>query len=231
MNGKRSISIAALLMFVAFLSLGSGVYGGTSFFAPLANVTVTTTIFTTNFVTTTILSTVTATVLGALTTIQYTSSTSTVTVTGGTTIYTFGDTNIETPLIWGGANYIVSNPFTTSIPVTVTQISYYSGISQNVRVGIYSDYLGSPSAKLTQTSLDSVSAGAWHTFTISYSLTPGTYWLAFTFSGNNISGDVYGKNAGTDQYMAHTYDGTLPATYAVTGTQAWTYSLYATATG
>ncbi len=229
MNGKRSISIAALLMFVAFLSLGSGVYGRTSFFAPLANITVTTTIFTTAFVTTTVLSTVTQTVPGILTTIQYVSSTSTVTVTGGTTIYTFGDTAIETPRDFG-ANYVYSNSFTTSIPVTVMQISYYSGISQSVRVGVYSDSSGSPNMKLAETSLDSVSAGAWHTFTISYALTPGAYWLAFTFSGST-SGDVYGKNTGTDKWMAHTYDSTLPATYTVTGTASYTYSVYATATG
>jgi hypothetical protein len=54
--------------------------------------------------------------------------------------------------------------------------------------------------------------------------------------GNEItsgsgSGNVYAKAGGTDKYMAHTYDGTLPAIYAVTGTQAYTYSVYATAVG
>lgn len=230
MTRKRSILTAGLLILVALLSLGSGIYAGASFFAPLASVTVTTTTFTTNFITSTVLSTITETVSGVLTTIQYTSSTSTVTVTGGTTTYKFGDTNIETARTFS-RGYVYSNSFTTSIPVTVMQISYYSGISQSVRVGIYSDASGSPSIKLAETSLDSCTAAAWHTFTISYPLAPGSYWLAFTMSGNNVGGDVYAKAAGTGKYMAHTYDGTLPATFAVTGTHTYTYSLYATATG
>ncbi len=126
--------------------------------------------------------------ISVLTTLQYTSSTSTVTVTGGTTTYTFGDTAIETARNFG-KNYIYSNSFTTSIRATVMQISYYSGISQSVRVGIYSDSSGSPSVKLAETSLDSVSAGAWHNFVISYSPPAGKCWLAFTFSGTG-PGDV-----------------------------------------
>jgi hypothetical protein len=141
----------------------------------------------------------------------------------------FGDTHIEMARAWS-RNRIYTNPFTTSVPVTLIQISYYSGVYQKVRVGIYSDSLGSPRVKLAETSLDSVNGGAWHTFVISYSLPVGKYWFAFTLSGGGY-GDVYAKYPGTDKYMAHTYDGTLPATYTVTGTQPFTYSLYATATG
>lgn len=141
----------------------------------------------------------------------------------------FGDTKIEMARTWS-RNRIYTNPFTTSVPVTLIQISYYSGVYQNVRVGIYSDLSGSPRVKLAETSLDSVSGGAWHNFVISYSLPVGKYWFAFTFSGSGW-GDVYAKYPGTDKYMTHIYDGTLPAIYTVAGTQAYTYSLYATATG
>ena len=231
----RSIPVAMLLILVALLSAGSGLHAGASFFAQQApNVTTTTTIYTTttSWTTSTIWSTVTEVVEGVMTTIEYTTSTSTVTISTTTptgSARTYGDTVREAARNFG-ANYIYTNSFTTSIPMTVIAISYYSGIRQNVRVGIYSGSSGSPRGKLAETSLDSCDAGAWHSFTISYSLPVGTYWLAFTFSGSG-SGNVYAKAGGTDKYMAHTYDGTLPATYIVTGTQAYTYSVYATGVG
>jgi len=83
---RRSVLVAVLLIFVALLSVGSGLYAGTSFFPQQApNVTITTTILTTTtqWTTSTIWSTLTAVVQGVLTTVQYTTSTSTVTVTAG----------------------------------------------------------------------------------------------------------------------------------------------------
>lgn len=93
LNGRRgrSISIAMLLILVVLISAGSGVYAGASFFAQQApGVTVTTTLFTTttSWTTSTIWSTVTSVVQGILTTVEYTTSTSTVTVTGSTSYRT-----------------------------------------------------------------------------------------------------------------------------------------------
>jgi hypothetical protein len=81
---KRSIPLALSLIVVVLVSVGSGIYAGASFFSPLANVTVTSTTFvtTTSWITSTVMSTVTQTVQGVLTTIVYTSSTSTTTYTG-----------------------------------------------------------------------------------------------------------------------------------------------------
>ena len=84
----RSIPVAVLLVLVALLSLGSGLYAGASFFPQQApNVTITTTIFTTttSLTTSTTWSTVTSVVYGVWTTLEYTTSTSTVTITGGDT--------------------------------------------------------------------------------------------------------------------------------------------------
>ena len=78
-----SIPVAVLLIFVVLLS-SSGAYAGASFLAQQApNVTVTTTIYTTTtlWTSSTIWSTMTETVEGVLTTIEYTTSTSTITVT------------------------------------------------------------------------------------------------------------------------------------------------------
>jgi hypothetical protein len=80
-----------LLILVVLVSAGSGVYAGASFFAQQgANVTVTTTIYTTttSWTASTIWSTVTEVVQGVLTTVEYATSTSTVTVTGSTTYRT-----------------------------------------------------------------------------------------------------------------------------------------------
>ena len=87
LNGHRghTIPVAMLLILVVLISAGSGVYAGASFFAQQApGVTVTTTIYTTttSWTTSTIWSTVTEVVQGIQTTVEYTTSTSTVTVTG-----------------------------------------------------------------------------------------------------------------------------------------------------
>ena len=82
---SRSVLMAVLLVLVVLLSLGSGLYAGASFFPQQApNVTITTTIFTTttSWTTSTIWSVVTSVVYGVWTTVQYTTSTSTVTATG-----------------------------------------------------------------------------------------------------------------------------------------------------
>ena len=90
LNGHRirTISVAMALILVVLISAGSGVYAGASFFAQQGpSVTVTTTLFTTttSWTTSTIWSTVTSVVQGVLTTVEYTTSTSTVTVTGSPT--------------------------------------------------------------------------------------------------------------------------------------------------
>ena len=84
----RSVLVALLLVFVVLLSAGSGLYAGASFFAQQApGVTLTTTIFTTttSWTTSTIWSTIWFTVEGILTTVEYTTSTSTVTISASDT--------------------------------------------------------------------------------------------------------------------------------------------------
>lgn len=80
----RSAPVAMLLILVVLLSASSGIYAGASYFAQQApGVTVTTTLFTTttSWTTSTIWSTVTEVVQGILTTVEYTTSTSTLTMT------------------------------------------------------------------------------------------------------------------------------------------------------
>jgi len=114
---RGSIPVAVLLVFVVLFSASSGLYAGASFFAQQAPVTVTTTILTTttSWTTSTIWSTVTAVVLGVWTTVQYTTSTSTITVTGSTTpraakaITAYGNAQISTAQSkFGGASGLFS---------------------------------------------------------------------------------------------------------------------------
>ena len=84
----RSVLVALLLVLVVLLSAGSGLYAGASFFAQQApGVTVTTTILTTttSWTTSIIWSTIWTTVEDILTTMEYTTSTSTVTISASDT--------------------------------------------------------------------------------------------------------------------------------------------------
>lgn len=120
-NGRRRpVLVAVLLIFVALLSVGSGLYAGASFFAQQApNVTITTTIFTTTtqWTTSTIWSTITAVVQGVLTTVQYTTSTSTVTVTAGTVT-----DHSHLPVI-AGSGADKSSPQSVGATITFTAIA------------------------------------------------------------------------------------------------------------
>jgi len=104
--------VAMLLILVVLLSAGSGIYAGASFFGQQApGVTVTTTLYTatTSWTTSTIWSIVTETVQGVLTTVEYTTSTSTATVTGPLptlkTVTAYGNAQIDTAQSkFGGAS-------------------------------------------------------------------------------------------------------------------------------
>jgi hypothetical protein len=109
-HGGRSIPVAVLLILVVVLSAGSGLYAGASYFPQQApNLTITTTIYTTttSWTTSTIWSTLTSVVYGVWTTVQYTTSTSTITVTGNPHIKAVITNN-------GGTNSFTLKVFTTS---------------------------------------------------------------------------------------------------------------------
>jgi hypothetical protein len=191
LNGRRgrAIPVALLLIFVVLLSMGSGIYASASYFAQqAANVTVTTTLYTTttSWTTLTVRSTVTQTVLGVLTTVQYTTSTSTVTVTGtrAPSVVTIGGTS---SVVYWPPNYAVAFPITLpSATVTSIGIDFYGGQSGDVRVALYSAGSGMPGGLLTQSASTAVTgASGWLDVAVTpYSVTAGTYWVAFTLDRN-----------------------------------------------
>jgi preprotein translocase subunit SecG len=220
----RAIPVAVLLIFVVLLSMGSGIYASASFFAQQApNVTVTTTIYTTttSWTTSTIWSTVTQVVQGVLTTIDYTTSTSTVTVTGIPTS-NYGDTNIESLARGAPASYVfAATRFTSGSAVTITQLALYFYVSPsgNIKFAVYRDSGGIPAGQslVGQTSEYAIGAGTgWHTYTLSsdviYISSSGTYWLCFLLSSDNRA-NFRSKATGSNYIFPQPYASGFPATF------------------
>jgi hypothetical protein len=231
----RAIPVAVLLILVVLLSMGSGIYASASYFAQQApNVTVTTTIYTTttSWTTSTIWSTVTSTVLGVLKTIQYTTSTSTVTVAGGTNTGTFGTTSTTGASAGGGlASYVIATKYTLSQAGTVTQVGIYAVASAHVKAAIYADSSGTPGSLLVANNAPTaVSAGQWTTISIGpTTLAAGTYWIAFNEDVNYIR---MWKSAGSNQaaYMSYAFSNNMPSSWRPNGYQNIDYICYATYT-
>ena len=232
---SRSVLIAVLLVLVVLLSLGSGLYAGASFFPQQAlNVTITTTIFTTttSWTTSTIWSTVTSVVYGVWTTVQYTTSTSTVTMTVGGNTGTFGTTSIAGASAGGGGlGYVVATKYILSQAGTVTQVSIYASKSGNVKAAIYADNSGQPGSLLVANNVaTSVAAGQWTTISIGpTSLTAGTYWIAFNADVGNLR--MY-KAGGTNQmaYISWPFSNNMPASWSSPYYVNYDFICYATYT-
>jgi len=232
---SRSVLVAVLLILVVLLSAGSGLYAGASFFAQQApNVTITTTIFTTttSWTTSTIWSIVTSVVYGVWTTVQYTTSTSTVTVTGGTNTGTFGTTSIAGASPGGGsAGKILATKYTLSQAGAVTQVSIYSAISGNVKTAIYADNSGAPGNLLVANNAPTaVSAGQWTTISIGpTNLAAGTYWIAFNEDVNSMR---MWKSVGTKQaaYFWYSFSNDMPTSWTPNGYVNYDFICYATYT-
>jgi hypothetical protein len=236
LNGRRgrSISIAMLLILVVLISAGSGVYAGASFFAQQApGVTVTTTIYTTttSWTTSTIWSTMTSVVYGVWTTVQYTTSTSTVTVSGGTNTGTFGITSTVGASTGGAlANYIMATKYTLSQAGTVTQVSIYSVYSAHVKTAIYLDNSGAPGNLLVANNAPTaVSAGQWTAISIGpTSLAAGTYWIAFNQDVNYMR--MWKSGTKQSAYMIYAFGNDMPTSWTPNGYQDIAYVCYATYT-
>jgi preprotein translocase subunit SecG len=208
----RSVLVAVLLVVVVLLSAGSGLYAGASFFAQQApNVTITTTIFTTttSWTTSTIWSIVTSVVYGVWTTVQYTTSTSTVTVTG---YVTFGNTNVETiNNIWRG--YITGYKFSLSQPLTVnTLYVYMDSAGGNLKLAVYSD-AGTKPGSLIVGSASGSGVSGWNSRSVTSTyLAAGSYWLVY-MNDDNVGANRNAASGSTPRsYKAYTY-GDWPASW------------------
>jgi hypothetical protein len=239
---RRAIPVTVLLILTILLSVGSGLYAGASFFAQQApNVTITTTIFTTttSWTTSTIWSTVTEVVQGILTTVEYTTSTSTVTLTSQQTS-NYGDTNIESTGRGVAAGYVLAaTRFTTSSSTTITQLAlyFYAPPRGNIKFAVYRDSGGTPAAQslIGQTSGYAIGVGTgWHTYTLMSDVinigSSGTYWLCFLVdTSNTVHFRSKGPGTGQNFYFVQPYASGFPVTFPVSPSSMpyGDFSLYA----
>lgn len=228
--------MAVLLVLVVLLSAGSGFYAGASFFPQQApNVTITTTIFTatTTWTTSTIWSTVTSVVFGVWTTVQYTTSTSTVTITGPQTFtQEIGGTAGGHVAQWNG--YLRSYAFapTTSGTIWKIGLNIYAAAG-NVRLAIYDDSGNAPKNLLGQTDSVAASGTGWQDVTITKDASGNPisgvqvgsgkqYWVALQCDSSTLS--LPFVRAGTERYRSWTY-GAFPATFGTASVYAETPSI------
>jgi hypothetical protein len=187
---RRAIPVTMLLILTILLSAGSGLYAGASFFAQQANVTTTTTIFTTttSWTTSTIWSTVTEVVQGVLTTIEYTTSTSTITQTLVPTYNQQQGTGTANHYPWASAMWFTK--FTAEATGTITKVGIdVIRAAGNARVALYGDSSGRPSALLGQSADTAISSTGWNDIplTSGVQVTGGTvYWFAFQCNSGSL---------------------------------------------
>jgi hypothetical protein len=105
-------------------------------------------------------------------------------------------------------NYLLCTRATLPEAGTVTHIDFYSAVSGNVKVGIYSDSSGPNTLLIGPVEKTGSTAGAWNDVTVtSTALTAGTYWLCVDMT---IKGGVKYSSGGTLRYKSWAYATSWP---------------------
>jgi hypothetical protein len=153
------------------------------------------------------------------------------TPSGGATI-TIGETTILPIDDYGNANLLLAQPATLTVGATLETLSFYVTQSAGkLRLGLYdaTGPSGGPGAKLAETAEITTPAVGWTTVAVvaPVSLRPGTYWLAYFPSDNNLHFRRDGSGSAVFYSLAY---GPLPATFSTSTTPAGDHwSFYATA--
>jgi hypothetical protein len=106
------------------------------------------------------------------------------------------------------ANYLLCTRATLPEAGTVTHVDFYSAVSGNVKVGIYSDSSGPDALLIGPTEKTGSAAAAWNDVTVaSTALTAGTYWLCVNM---NTKGAVRYGSVGTLRYKSLAYATSWP---------------------
>lgn len=145
-----------------------------------------------------------------------------------------GETTITPSDDSGNANLLLAQQAILSQSATIQSLSFYvTTAAGKLRLGIYNATgpSGGPGAKVAETAEITPTTG-WNTATttIHPTLSPGTYWLAYLPSDNNLAFKKSDTSATNSRYYSFTY-GTLPPTFSATpSTTPSHWSLYATLT-
>ncbi len=149
----------------------------------------------------------------------------------GCTPTTFGNTSpVGSASNYSGGN-ILATKFTLGTSSVVTKLHVYLPNTPTglIRMALYTDASGSPSALLSQSG-DQVPVTGWNTVDIpnTGTLATGTYWIAF-MSNNTAAGidmQVANTPTGVGQFEWYSYQA-FPATFSPAGAQDWNFSFYA----
>ena len=145
---------------------------------------------------------------------------------------TMGDTNVESDTDGGNANFLLAQQATLSQGGTLQSLSFYvSQASGQLVLGLYdsSGPNGQPGKLLASTGAFTPVLG-WNTRTVSaVNLAPGSYWLAYLPSSNNLWFPVE-RTSGMVYYYSYAF-GALPQKFAASPNGVLTnWSFYATLT-
>lgn len=161
-----------------------------------------------------------------------TSSTVTVTVTGGTNIITIGEPNILASPDNGNANLLLAQSTTLSQSAAIQSLSFYvTNAAGNLRLGIYdATGPGGGPGSLKASTAEITPTTGWNTAvtTTTPTLAAGTYWLAYLPSDNNLAFLKSTDASSSGKLYSYTY-AALPATFSTTPTSTPSHwSFYAT---
>ena len=154
----------------------------------------------------------------------------TTTVQGGA--ITIGETSILSGNDSGNGNILIAQQATLSQQATIQSLSFYvTHGAGSLRLGLYaSTSNGSLGAKVAETTVITPVVG-WNTAAVTnpVSLPPGTYWLAYLASDNNLQFVV--TQSGTAKVYSYAF-GVMPATFSASAnTQKAHWSFYGTLYG
>ncbi len=145
---------------------------------------------------------------------------------------TIGETNALSTGDNGNAGFLLAQKATLSQSAKILSLSFYTtNGTGKLRLGIYDSTgtSGGPGALKAQTAEITPAAG-WNTANVTsqVTLSPGTYWLAYTPSDNNLA-FVKGTDASSSTVLCGFTYGALPASFcSPTQTDAAHWSFYAT---
>lgn len=140
------------------------------------------------------------------------------------TLYEIGELGILPGDDSGNGNLVIAQSVNVIAPAVLSTISFYvTNSSGSLRLGLYDSdcKTGLPGILLAQAELGAVGIG-WNTITVTsaVSLTPGTYWLAYSPSSNGLAFKV-DRVSGRGLYFTNQY-GPMPQIWPAAGVNAIT---------
>lgn len=147
------------------------------------------------------------------------------------TVIKMGDSTIRTEADNGNGNLLLAQKATLTNEATLQSLSFYvTNASGNLRLGVYNATgpSGGPGQKIAETG-SFVPVNGWNTQNVisPVTLNPGTYWLSYLPSDNNLA-FVKNSNGTGGKFYSYNY-GPMPTTFSTSpDSTSSNWSFYAT---